>query len=539
MAFIRVQKPKTDENGNIVGGSASVVESVYVPNKGKNHCRQKVRESLGKVVFMDPDRKAGVFLSKTRGLVQYDSVKDEFELVERGDERIDPGEVYPEPNVHTLFGDSYVLLEYLRINGMLRVLRNVACTRGEFYKHMLCHLVHGVLRDCARIRCDRFIERSYMSNVVDMDLKHLRTDTPYFEMMGDYETKMSFFKGFVDLMRSTEPGFGRCCYIDSTPLPNSIGDLPTNRLCSHGISATSTQTRLVLVLDILTGLPVWFDLIPGNILDLQTIMKTMDGVSRNLDVTISDLVLDAGYVCKDVISAYNLDNDNGKTMIARMPNKKGYPYDELFDSTHRLFSNAKYSFVREKHTYFGIRKEIEIFGRREYAYVFVDDENASSAFKDLLSRRSDEYGSMKMKDKNRARYGGGFFILISNMEKTPSEILDDYFGRVSIEIVFKTAKGYLGLLPLNRQNEMTVNGKILQDVVDTTVFLMLRKLTVPTGRSLSDYIYDLQSVMAHRSGKDIITVEYINKRARNAFNVFGVDVVSSLVLDSYKDSIYL
>ncbi|MBR1871791.1 MAG: hypothetical protein IJ795_01100 [Bacteroidales bacterium] len=42
------------------------------------------------------------------------------------------------------------------------------------------------------------------------------------------------------------------------------------------MESTSVQTRLVLVLDEETELPVWYDIIPGNVLDISTIMTVVN-----------------------------------------------------------------------------------------------------------------------------------------------------------------------------------------------------------------------------------------------------------------------
>lgn len=57
-------------------------------------------------------------------------------------------------------------------------------------------------------------------------------------------------------MREIHPDFGKGCYVDSTPLPKDIDDNPFNALCCHGVSSSEVQSRLVLVLDDETGLPV-------------------------------------------------------------------------------------------------------------------------------------------------------------------------------------------------------------------------------------------------------------------------------------------
>lgn len=180
----------------------------------------------------------------------------------------------------------------------------------------------------------------------------------------------------------------------------------------HGLDSVGILTRLVLVLDMRAGYPVWFDIIPGDILDLSTVMNVKDKVYRSIDVHIDDMVLDAGYVCKPVITAYNLDDNPDRWLIARMPAENGYGHDGLFSDTHGLFPNAEYGFVRQDRTYFGARREVTIFGKREFAYVYVDYENASAYYKDRLYRHAEEYEAMSMKEKNRIRHRGGFFVLV-------------------------------------------------------------------------------------------------------------------------------
>ena len=109
MAFIKVQKLVLSEDGNVVSGSAAVVDTVY-DSSVKGRSRHRVRERLGKVISISDDRKCGIFLSPTRGLVEYDSEKDLFAEVGRDDRRIAGLELFPEPETHTVLGDSYLVL---------------------------------------------------------------------------------------------------------------------------------------------------------------------------------------------------------------------------------------------------------------------------------------------------------------------------------------------------------------------------------------------------------------------------------------------
>lgn len=219
MAFIRVQKLVRDSNGNILSGSAAIKESQYVKDGGKFHSRQIVRERLGKVVWLASDGKSGIFLSPSRGLVSYDSVSDSFDEVGRDDGRLSGGsvDVFPDTEIHTVFGDAHLLLCFLVKSGMAELLKTAFPDEIE-RERVLCHILHSILRDGSRISCDNFIEKSFASYVLeDIPTASLRCDTTYFSMMGKDSVRLAFFKAFVERMRKTSPGFGKCCYVDSSP----------------------------------------------------------------------------------------------------------------------------------------------------------------------------------------------------------------------------------------------------------------------------------------------------------------------------------
>ncbi len=142
MAFIRVQKLVRDSDGNILSGSAAIKESRYVKDGGKFHSRQIVRERLGKVVWLARDGKSGIFLSPRRGLVSYDSVADSFDEVTRTDERLVGGgvDVFPETEVHTVFGDAHLLLCFLVKSGLAEVLKAAFPDEIE-RERVLCHIL--------------------------------------------------------------------------------------------------------------------------------------------------------------------------------------------------------------------------------------------------------------------------------------------------------------------------------------------------------------------------------------------------------------
>ena len=521
MAFIKAQKLTYDNDGRITGGSAAIVDTIY-GDFGSYHAKHRVREKLGKVLFLSPDKKTGIFLSPTRGLVEYDATSDTFCDVERDDPRLGTQEVFPETEIHTVFGDTYLLLNFLEKSGMLSVLRRVF-TKDTDYERLLIHLLHGILKDGSRISCDSFIEKSFASYVLrNVPLPSLHSDTYFFSLLGEDSVKMNFFKSFVSFMKSRDSDFGRGCYVDSTPLPNDIEDNPFSALCCHGVGSSEIMTRLILVLDERSGLPVWYDIIPGNVLDVNTIMTVINNVADSLNIEIDSLVLDAGYVSKELLQEFHIGTE--KTIIGRMPNRRGYPYKKLYWDLKAQIGKGKYEFVQRRHAYFGKKLVVEVFGHPEYAYVYVDHNNALKRYSDYLLEHEEEYNSMKDKDKDWYTVKFGYFVLLSNINTSPAELLKEYFSRTTIEMVFKTQKEYLDLLPLSKWSDQTVRGKILNDIISTIVLLEFRKAVNEGGYSTSEIIGTTQSLMCFRNRDGMVTVETPGKKVRQYYKLAGIDI---------------
>ena len=536
MSFIRIQHIAYDEQGKIVRGSACICESTYVRTGKKHHSVQRQVESLGKVVWLSEDRKSGVFLSKTRGLVEYDATTNQFRDVGREDPRVAGLVAFPAPDAHTVFGDVFFLLHFMRESGMSDILSGVFA-KGADLQRFLCHSLHSILKEGSRITCDLFVGKSAVSYLsADVPTPSLRTDTAFFTMMGGDGVKTAFFKAFVREMRKTRPAFGRGCYVDSTPLPNDVKDNPFNALCSHGVESTSIQTRLVLVLDEETGLPVWYTLIPGNVLDVNTVRQVADDVEDTLDIRMNSLVLDAGYVTKALVEEYHIGT--AKTVLARMPARRGFPYKQLYREVAGMIGNGKYTFIRNTHTYFGHRKKITLFGKEMWAYIYVDKVNAVLNSAKWIMAHRDEYDRMGMAEKTWTEVSFGYFVLLSNAEKTPAETLDDYFGRTSIESVIKTAKEYVNLLPLCKWNATTIGGKILLDIIDLIIYLQLRKRMAGTETSVTEMLGNAQSWMCHLNTKGVVNIETPNKQVREMAKILNVKIPAYMHLSELQKMVF-
>ena len=445
-----------------------------------------------------------------------------------------------------MFGDAFIFLSFLKNTGLDPILTSVFPDDG-LYQRCICHLFHTIMKNGDRSRCDLFIEKSFVSYVTPkVPSWSLRCDTAYFTEMGSDAVRIAFFKGFATFMKKAVPGFGRACYMDSTPLPNDIDDNPFNALCSHGTGSPEIQMRLVLVIDSITGLPVWYELIPGNVLDLNTLKNFTDNVKASIDVEITEYVLDAGYANKELIQAYLAQSEDAavddvdcdemipeRNIVVRMPAKKGYPFKTLYHDCKPLMSNGKYDFVRDKHMYFGIRRKIEVFETEIYAYVYVDQDNALRGYRQYVTAHEDEFNGLTDKDKTWYKHKFGFFVLLSSIPETPAEMLDRYFGRTQIEAVFKTAKEYLNLLPLCKWTAERVRRKILNDFIALILYLKMRGSLKGTPYSMTEVITCSQSLMCFKD-HDTVMIEKPKKQLSDISKDMGLTIPTSVSLSDYR-----
>ena len=529
MPFIRAQKVVRDESGRIVSGSASVVDVEYVAG-ARYHSRQRVRERLGRVVELSEGGRSGVFRSPTRGLVRYDADSDSFEPVGRGDGALsDESSEFPEPPAHVVAGDCLLLLSVLERSGLLGVLREAFPKDGD-YGRLLAHLLHSVLRDGSRVSCDDLVARSAASHLLpDVSVPSLRSDSAYFHAMGSDAARVSLFRALVSAARASDPSFGTCCYVDSTPLPNGLADNPLNAFSSHGVGAAALQSRLVLVLDDATGIPVWYGVIPGNVVDVSTLARVREDVEATLGVTVSSAVLDAGYVTRELVGGE-------MRYLARMPARRGYPFKSMWHRVKPQVNRGKYLFVRGGHAYFGRHFVRSVLGARTHLYVYVDKDRALSCLRQTMAERPGEYEAMLERDKDWEGARGGFFVLMSNMdEMAPASALDAYFSRMEVEQVFKTAKDHLRLLPIAKWTETAMRGKVLHDVICTVATLQVRKAVADAGRcwSPTDLWGKSSSLMCFRNGPALV-LETPNRQCRQRFEGLGFKVPAKVDVASYR-----
>ncbi len=526
MAFLKIQKLVT-EQGKVVSGSAALVDTEYVAG-AKHHAKHRVLERLGKILYLREDRREGIFQSPTRGIVLFNADTQQFSDVAPDDPRIAHRVSAPRALVHTVFGDAYLLLRFLKKEGLLSTLRQVF-PEDQDYQRLMGHVLHDVLRNGSRILCNDFLTQSFASALMpDVSLDSFRSDAAYYTMMGTDEARRAFFRAFVQGMRRKIPGFGKGCGVDSMPIPDGGRDSPFTAWCGHGVEATAAPQRLMLVLDEATGLPVWHEWLPGNALNFSAIMNVLNNAGAMLDVEIEQLVLDAGYINKELLQAFHAASS--KKIIIRLPVKKEFFYRRLYEECQSLMSRSSHDFVLNERAYFGCEKEISLFNMNEFACVYVDREKALAGFRHCLEENEDEFQSLTDKDKDWLQVKHGFFILLSNQKTSPKALLKEYFEQTSIETALKTKREFSEWLPRSQRTNDAVRGKILHNIIVDIVVRLWRRSCDSAGVSLTEIIGGCQSLMCCNDGEQLI-IETPSQNTKNFYRLFDEILPARLRLE--------
>ena len=280
--------------------------------------------------------------------------------------------------------------------------------------------------------------------------------------------------------------------------------------------------RLAIVLEKTTGYPVWFDVIPLDVGDLQAAWQVMTDVSEALDLETDSLALDSAYVSEDL--AEWIHQGTEKSMIARLPDRMarscGFRNREVWEAVIQ----ESCQFRLNGHVWYGRKIPKKIYGFGKFCSLYAEQETALRYQRDFLEEQAQDGGKEEP----------DFLILFADRDAAPGEILAQYLMRQETERSIKSGDGYSEALPLRAWTDQTVRGKILLDGIEAILDLQLRREILPDGMKGSQIIGKLQSLMCcqNRSGKVII--EQPNRLVRDIYRLFSVPVPAVVDIAEFR-----
>jgi len=402
------------------------------------------------------------------------------------------------------FGDTYFLNQFINRVTFFENLKKEMFLALIFYR--LCY-------PSAMRYARMWYEGNIVRKLFDVDISSQRI-SEFLEEIGDESIQREFFKEYI---RQITPSEG--IVIDTTALPNQI-NIPTSAWGWHN-EEIEKQIKLLLVIDRSTSLPLFFRYIAGNIVDVSTLKATVEelkkyGVSRYF------LILDAGFFSEENIK--ELYNEEIQFLI-RLPSLRKL-YKRLIVEESRELESYRNAVRYGRRVLFVKQREVELFGKKVYAYVVLDPERKGREIRRTLLKVMDEIEEGEEEEMEYILMKKGIMILISSSELDRENVISLYYTRQIAEKLFGFSKDDLNLLPLRVHKEETLRGYLFLQFASLVVYSLLKR---ELGRdyTVEEVLLTLRNLKC-KVYEDEIIVQELTKQQRKIFERFGIMVPKSM-----------
>jgi hypothetical protein len=356
------------------------------------------------------------------------------------------------------FGDTYSIMKTVEISGFKEIFES---TLSKDYNMLMSLVCFKLIKSSAMQYVESWSRGNYVSSLFpDLDLSSQRI-SDFLKRLGKEQVWRKFFKIYIEKITGEKVGV----IIDSTGLPNEI-NIPLSAWGSHG-GESERETRFLMVVDRISGNPLYFRYMAGNVVDVSTLSNTIAELGE-MGVKTSFALVDAGYFSENNIKdLYN----NKIAFLTRMP--AGRTLYKSLIAEHKDIENSENIVVYGKRVLYVKRVSVDLFGNKGYAYVVCDiKRKADETTKFLIAAKEDK---MSNDEINKLLNQKGKFVIISSEEIPINEIIPLYYTRQSAENLFGISKSFLDFLPIRTHSIETLRGYLMLVFLSLIVYLEMKK----------------------------------------------------------------
>jgi len=402
------------------------------------------------------------------------------------------------------YGNTFALSEYCRLSGFTSLIEKVFGGLANIIMALVCYrLIESGGMNMAKEWYNGNYARICFPN---LDLSSQRISEAL-RQIGNEALWREFFKLYTQSVYSNNG-----VIIDSTGLPNDIG-ISLTALGHHG-GVIENEIRMIMVVDRLSGEPLYFRYVAGNIVDVTTLKTTMDELTA-LSIYANYALLDAGYCSKDnIIALYKA----GISFLMRVPAGRVI-YKEAVEKALPTLETIENCVLYGERILYIKHEKITLYDAYEcYIYVCLDvkkkAEDVTRIMKNAItSKEPIENASEKLKT-------AGIFVLLSPDEISKDELLKLYYLRQSAEQIFEISKSYADILPLRVHQESTLRGILMINFLAVALYKNLDK-QLPDEIPLSNALKFLRTQKCKVYDNDILIPSEPNKKQRLILNAVG------------------
>ena len=358
------------------------------------------------------------------------------------------------------FGDIYALSEMFCKSEIGAVCKNVFPNEYDILLTLVCF---KILAGTALDNAETWYAGSYAKMLFVGAKPDGRRISEFLKYLGEEYVQRVFFIEYL----SRTVNYETDVIIDSTGLPNEI-DMSISQFGNHG-GTSEQETRLILVVEPTTRKPLYFRLVSGNIVDISTLVTTI-AEFRKLGVKSAFSLLDGGYFSESNITALY---GNSIGFLTRISSNRTL-YKELIRETADTLEAPKNVVLYNKRALFIERREVDLFGNKGFAYICCDIKRRGiDSDRFLIEALEDKLPDDEIADKLKFK---GKFILVSNREMSPEEVIPLYYTRQGAEQLFGLGKSNLNFLPLRVHSEKNLRGLLLLNFIALAVMGQIQTL---------------------------------------------------------------
>ena len=365
------------------------------------------------------------------------------------------------------FGGSYFLSRLLSEIEYMPVIDSIEYGNPDRLHSMF---LYYALSNQANCRAETWYMHSFAKYLYPKANLASQRISEFLAAIGRPENVRTFLVNHIDyLLDATDQE--KCVLIDSTGCPNKCS-LYVTRLSVHE-SQVNIEFRVIVVVQKSTGLPLYYKIIPGNVVDIATVMYVIR-LMKNLSCEVEYVLGDAGYCCPAVMERMIWA---GVDFMTRLCPHFNIFKDVVADHLSELACPENLVDYRGRKVYMLKTKKV-IAHQKEtgepvegYVYLCRDIQAYHSKVDHLMN--SKKYPSMTKEEFLAACNKFGLFAIVSTRDLPPEQVLPEYYIRQGIEQFFDFAKNFGRFLPVRCHNMETLSGHMLLGFTVTFVVCLI------------------------------------------------------------------
>ena len=468
------------------------------------------QKSLGRVI----DEARGIYHNREYGFFTYDLETGEYTKV--SDPDIPPIRRRNRKERLILdFGDAWFIDAFIKDIGLWDSIGKLSYGNSDTVRAMVMFYVLCSMANC---HAEEWYDGSYARILYpNANLSSQRLSDMLSSIGEEYSYREFFACYFRDVVGKRDGG--EDILIDSTGLPNSI-HFPLTAISNHN-GKISNEVRLIYVTQRGTNLPIYFRYVPGNVVDVSTLTRTMKELKAyNIDTKFA--ILDAGYLtAENTRELY----DSKVSFISRMSEKLSL-YSSIVDTClPELERDGNLFRYNDRYIYI-IRKKILLSCGKEKDRILGDDETVESGdgniayaylgrdinMQHLESSKaflSAQEKGTSLSELHEMRKRQGLFVLYSSRPIKRDDVLPIYYTRQQIEQVFDVCKNNTKMLPVRTQSEETFRGHLVLSFIASVIVKMLQEKVKDTSFNPESMLLSLRNQKCKVFDDKVITCEFV------------------------------